>query len=327
MIISKTPMRLSLVGGGSDLRSYYRETQGAVLSTSINKFVYITVNRRFDEGVRVSYSKTEEVSDIDELEHKIVRMGLKKLGIPGGIEITSIADVPSRGSGLGSSSAFTVGLLNSLHAYQSRYRSKHELAAEACELEIEMCCEPIGKQDQYATAVGGVNIIYFNPDESVAIEPVIAPPGVIETVQSELLMFHTGIDRSASQLLKRQIESMEANHEKRRALRRIVSLVSILREELCAGRTEFVGEVLHEGWMLKRSLSKGISSDVIDEFYSRARKAGARGGKVLGAGGGGFLLFSAPAECHAGIIETLSDLRHIPFSFETAGTSIVFYQP
>lgn len=326
MIISKTPMRVSFVGGGSDLRSYYREGGGAVLSTSINKFVYITVNKRFDDGVRVSYSKTEEVDCADQVEHKIVRTTLNKLTINGGIEITSIADIPSRGSGLGSSSAFTVGLLHALHAYQGRYKSKRELGAEACEVEIDLCREPIGKQDQHAAAAGGLNVISFNPDETVDVEPVITPPGIIEALQSELLMFYTGIVRSASEVLKEQTKAVEADAEKRRTLRRMVSLVYTLRNELAAGHIEALGDILHESWVMKRSLASGISTGVIDDFYDRARRAGARGGKLLGAGGGGFLLFAAPRDRHAAITRALGDLRPVRFAFENQGTSIVFYE-
>ena len=327
MIISKTPLRLSFVGGGSDLPSYYRHEPGAVLSTSIDKFVYITINKRFGQGIRLSYSKTEDVSSADEIEHRIVRATLKKLGVASGIEITSIADVPSRGSGLGSSSAFTVGLLQALHAYQGRYRSKHQLAVEACEVELNLCGEPIGKQDQFAAAAGGLNLITFNRDESVTVEPVVTPDGVMKNVEAELLMFYTGIVRSASELLVRQSQTLEADPSKRRTLRRMVELVYTLRAELAAGHTEAVGEILHENWMMKKTLLTDISSNRIDLFYDIARKAGARGGKLMGAGGGGFLLFSAPQERHADLIAALSDLRHVSFSFENLGTSIIFYQP
>jgi len=327
MIISKTPLRLSFVGGGSDIRSYYRETGGAVLSTSIDKFVYITINRRFDAGIRLSYSKTEDVLRREEIEHKIVRTTLQKLGIEGGIEITSIADIPSRGSGLGSSSSFTVGLLHALYAYQGLYRSKPDLGAEACEVEIELCGEPIGKQDQYAAAVGGLNVLTFNPDDSVDVAPVIMPPGVGERLESELLMFYTGIVRSASQILQQQIESVEADVAKRRTLDRMVALVDILRAELSRGHCDALGDILHENWMMKKSLTAGISTGQIDDYYEAARQAGARGGKLLGAGGGGFLLFTAPRDRHPDIVRRLSALRHVPFSFDRSGTSIAFYQP
>jgi D-glycero-alpha-D-manno-heptose-7-phosphate kinase len=326
MIISKTPMRLSFVGGGSDLPSFYREGVGAVLSTSIDKFVYVTINKRFEPGIRLSYSKTEEVVAVADIEHRIVKATLQKLQIEGGVEITSVADIPSRGSGLGSSSSFTVGLLHALHAYLGRYRPKLSLGAEACEVEIDLCGEPIGKQDQYAAAAGGLNVIKFYPDESVAVEPVIAPPGVIGDIESELLMFYTGKVRSASGVLKQQSEEVGASPAKKNALRRMTDLVDVLRDEISRGNTEALGEILHENWMLKKSLTEAISSPTIDEYYEAARTAGARGGKLLGAGGGGFMVFSAPKERHPDVIRSLSALRHVDFAFENMGSSIVFYQ-
>ncbi|MBI1198463.1 MAG: GHMP kinase [Phenylobacterium sp.] len=326
MIISKTPMRLSFVGGGSDLPSYYRENVGAVLSTSIDKFVYVTINKRFEPGIRLSYSKTEEVERVDEIEHRIVKATLKKLGVDGGVEITSVADIPSRGSGLGSSSSFTVGLLHALYAYLGQYRSKLSLGEEACEVEIDLCGEPIGKQDQYAAAAGGLNIIKFFPDNSVTVEPVIAPAGVVETIESELLMFYTGIVRSASGVLKQQSEEVEADPAKKRAMRRMTELVEVLRDEISRGNAEALGEILHENWMLKKGLTDAISSAQIDDNYEAARAAGARGGKLLGAGGGGFMVFSAPKARHADVIRALSHMRHVEFGFENLGSSIVFYQ-
>jgi D-glycero-alpha-D-manno-heptose-7-phosphate kinase len=332
MIISKTPMRLSFVGGGTDLPSYYREFGGAVLSTSINKFVYLAVNKRFGPGFRVSYSRTEEVDSVSKVEHKIVRNALSALGLDGsgqhgGLEITSMADIPSRGSGLGSSSAFTVGLLHALHAYQGRHRSKLDLAAEACEIEIERCGEPIGKQDQFAAACGGLNILSFNADDTVAVEPVVARPEVMRKLESELLMFYTGIARSASDLLKVQSETVSADPNKQRVLGQMVEMVYALRDGIISGDTTVVGDVLHEGWMMKKSLTGGISNALIDDAYDKARLAGARGGKLLGAGGGGFLVFHAPRERHEQIIASLSPLVHVDFKFDMQGSTIVFYQP
>ena len=326
MIISKTPLRLSFVGGGSDLPAFYRDGVGAVLSTSINKFVYVTINKRFEPGIRLSYSKTEEVLSVAEIEHRIVKATLGKLGVDGGVEITSVADIPSRGSGLGSSSSFTVGLLHALYAYLGQYRPKLDLGREACEVEIDLCGEPIGKQDQYAAAAGGLNIIKFYPDETVTVEPVIAPPGVTDTIESEMLMFYTGIVRSASNVLQQQSDAVAADKAKKQALVRMTELVDVLRDEISRGNTDALGEILHENWMLKKGLTAAISSGDIDDYYDAARKAGARGGKLLGAGGGGFMVFSAPKERHADIKNALSSLRHVDFGFENMGTSIVFYQ-
>ncbi|HEY8288015.1 MAG TPA: kinase [Acetobacteraceae bacterium] len=325
MIISKTPLRLSFVGGGSDIPDYYREHGGAVLATSIDKFVYITVNKRFDETLRVSYSQTEEVDTAEHLQHRLFRAVLMKLGISGGLEITSIADVPSRGSGLGSSSAFTVGLLHCAYAYKGIYKSKSDLAAEACEVEIDILNEPIGKQDQFGAAMGGLNVIRFNPDDTIDVEPVLAPAGVIEAVERSMLMFYTGKTRSASALLRQQSEDMKASQDKRNAMKRMVELVDVMRRELGGANVGTVGDILHESWLLKRSLSGGISTGTIDEAYQAARAAGATGGKLLGAGGGGFMVFFAPPEQHERIKASLGHLRHVDFRFERQGTSIIFY--
>lgn len=326
MIISKTPLRLSFVGGGSDLPSYYRRAGGAVLSTAIDKFVYITINTRFEPGIRLSYSKTENVARVDEIEHRLVRETLNKLALDGGVEITSVADIPSRGSGLGSSSSFTVGLLHAVHAYLGRYRSKVELGAEACEVEIDLCGEPIGKQDQYAAAVGGLNLIEFHADDTVSVQPVVAPGGTIRRVEEELLLFYAGGARSASAILKQQAEDVEASAAKRQALERMVELVYVLRDELSNGNAGAVGEILHENWLLKRSLTSGVSSTEIDDIYDTGRRLGATGGKLLGAGGGGFMVFSVPRDRRQDVIAGLSRLRHVPFRFDHTGTSIAFYQ-
>lgn len=326
MIISKTPMRLSFVGGGSDLPSYYREHGGAVLSTSIDKFVYVTVNPRFEEGIRLSYSKTEIVKDASEIQHELVRAGLQKTGISSGVEITSIADIPSRGSGMGSSSSFTVGLLHALYAYNGKYVAQLDLGREACEVEIDMCGEPIGKQDQYAAAAGGLNVIEFHRDDSVTVSPVVAPPGTIEQVEDEMVMFYVGGDRSASKILEQQAKDVGGSLSKTQALGKMVSLVYDLRDELARGHAQSVGEILHENWELKRQLTGGITNAMIDETYQTARANGATGGKLLGAGGGGFMVFSVPKERQGGVRKALSSLREVPFRFDKTGSSIVFYQ-
>ena len=326
MIISKTPMRLSFVGGGSDLPSYYREEGGAVLSTSIDKFVYVTVNPRFEDGIRLSYSKTEIVENAGAIEHVLVKAGLEKTGITSGIEITSIADIPSRGSGMGSSSSFTVGLLHALYAFNGQYVPQLDLGREACEVEIDMCGEPIGKQDQYAAAAGGLNVIEFHRDDTVSVSPVVAPPGTIEQVEDELILFYIGGDRSASKILEQQAKDVGASISKKQALGRMVGLVYDLRDELANGNAHSLGEILHENWELKRQLTGGITNPLIDEAYETARAHGASGGKLLGAGGGGFMVFSVPKTKQNGVREALSQLREVPFRFDKSGSSIVFYQ-
>lgn len=323
MIISRTPLRMSFVGGGSDLPVFYRRFGGAVVSTAINQFVYITVNPKFDERIRVSYSKTEEARTPDRIKHPLVREALKLLGIPGGIEITSIADIPGKGSGLGSSSSFTVGLLHALHAHAGRHAGAEQLAREACTIEIDRCGEPIGRQDQYAAAYGGLNFIEFLPDDTVRVEPIICRRQTIETLQRHTVVFYTGITRSASDILRSQQAILASERRKQNVTRKMVALAHTLRSELQANRPDACGEIIHEGWMLKKSLAGNISTTVIDDWYARARKAGAVGGKLLGAGTGGFLLFHAPPDRHDAIAAALK-LRRMNFGFEPQGSRILF---
>ncbi len=325
MIISKTPLRMSFAGGGSDLPAYYRQFGGAVLSTTIDKYIYIAVNRKFDHWIRVSYSKTETVEEVDQIEHPIVRACLHRLHLRNGIEITSVADIPSKGSGLGSSSAFTVGLLHALSAYQGRYRSAEDLAQESCAVELEHCGGAIGKQDQYAAAYGGLNFIRFKNDETVIVEPVICERRVVDEFERSLMMFYTGATRSANEILAEQSAVSGSDSQAQGRLHRIAALAETMRGELQRGNAGAVGEILHENWMLKRELTGGISSTEIDQWYETARRAGATGGKLLGAGGGGFLLFVVPPDRQDEVRNSLSRLKHVPFRFEQEGSRIVFY--
>jgi len=324
MIISSTPLRMSFAGGGSDLPGYYRKHGGAVLSTAIDKYIYVTVSEKFDHSLRVSYSKTEEVESADKLQHPLVREALALLHLPGGVEITSVADIPSRGTGLGSSSAFTVGLLHALHAYQGRHVSASELAAQCCHIELERCREPIGKQDQYAAAFGGLNFIRFNPDDTVCVDPIICPPGTLRRLESELIVFYTGTTRSASQLLSKQGKAMSTQKKTEDVMKAMVKLAYDLRAEFQRNNISSFGDILHEGWLLKKSLIKGISNPRIDHWYKKALDAGARGGKLLGAGSGGFMVFQAPVERHENIRHALSDMREVKFLFQAQGSRIIF---
>lgn len=324
MIISKTPLRMSFVGGGSDLPVFYRKYGGAVVSTAINKFVYVTVNKKFDDRIRLSYSKTEDAKSAEKIKHPLVREALQMLGIRGGVEITSIADIPGKGTGLGSSSSFTVGLLNALHAFADRYASAEKLAEESCTIEIKRCGEPIGKQDQYAAAFGGFNLIQFNADDSVSVEPIICKRETIEQLQRNLLVFYTGVTRSASALLKTQSASVSSSKTKQNVLKRMVKLTHSLKAELQKNNLDAFGEIIHENWELKRSLAVGVSTPTIDDWYARARKAGAIGGKLLGAGSGGFLMFYAPQARHEEITRELSDLHCTTLRFEAQGSKIIF---
>jgi D-glycero-alpha-D-manno-heptose-7-phosphate kinase len=325
MIVSQTPLRMSFVGGGSDLPAFYRRYGGAVISVTVDKYVYVTVNKKFDDRIRLSYSKLEEVHSAGELEHKIVRAALQLLKIDGGIEITSIADIPSRGTGLGSSSSFTVGLLHALHAYLGQYISPSDLGQQSCTVEIDLCGEKIGKQDQYAAAFGGLNLIQFHPDDSVAIDPIICQRDVIRELEASMISFYTGVTRNASTILATQSDQVEENECSRKVIRRMVDLTFALRNELHNNNLAAFGEILHENWVLKKSLVPGISDPVIDDWYKRARQAGALGGKLLGAGGGGFLMFFAPANRHEEIARALPDLRRFDIRFDVRGSRIIMF--
>jgi D-glycero-alpha-D-manno-heptose-7-phosphate kinase len=326
MIVSKTPLRMSYVGGGSDLPSFYREEIGAVLSTSIDKYVYVAINKKFDGNIRLSYSKTEEVDRASKIEHPLVREALNMLSISGGVEIASMADIPSRGSGLGSSSSFTVALLNALYAYKNQYISKEALAQQACDIEIARCGEPIGKQDQYAAAYGGLNLIRFHPDETVSVDPVICSAQTVEKIHVSTLVFYTGRTRSASGVLQSQSDAMKMG-QRRSLVRRMVELAFELKRELESGDVENFGKILDENWRLKSQLADGISDPQIDAWYQKGLSAGASGGKLLGAGNGGFMMFYAPPQHHEQIRRSLSELTPIKFGFDTNGAQIVFYNP
>ena len=326
MIVSKTPLRMSFVGGGSDLPAFYCEEEGAVLSTSIDKYVYISVNRKFDGNIRLSYLKTENVIHRTEVQHPLVREALDLVGIDGGIEIASMADIPSKGSGLGSSSSFTVGLLNALYAYKNQYVSKEILAQQACQIEIERCGEPIGKQDQYAAAYGGLNLIRFHPEKSVTIEPVICKPSIYSELGESILVFFTGRTRSASAILARQSIAMESV-DRRTIMRMMAKLAFDLKKELESGSLHNFGPILDENWRLKTQISEGISDPQIDSWYSTGMANGASGGKLLGAGNGGFIMFFAPPDRHKDIIAALPGLQNVKFRPEHNGAQIVFYQP
>jgi len=326
VIISRTPLRISFVGGGSDLPSYYEQEQGAVVSTAINKYIYITVNRKFDRKIRASYSITEIVDSVDDLKHELIREALKLTGQVEGIEITSISDIPSQGTGLGSSSTYTVGLLNALYAHIGQLAGAERLAREACAIEIERCGKPIGKQDQYIAAYGGLQHIQFNPDNSVYVDPILCKAAVRQKLQQSLLLLYTGITRSSDTILREQSARTASNDEARASLRRMVALAGDLRTALAANDLDGFGELLHQGWMEKKKLASGISDTRIDRWYETARRHGAIGGKILGAGGGGFLLLYVPVERQAAVMDALPDLRPICFRFAPQGSKIIYVE-
>ncbi len=321
MIISRTPFRVSFAGGGTDLRAFYKHDFGAVISTAVDKYMYIQVNKRFDETIRVSYSKTEIVETVDQIRHPIVREALKLVDITQGIEIISIADIPA-GTGVGSSSSFTVGLLNALYAYLGKHVDAEALASQACHIEIETLGEPIGKQDQYIAAYGGLQYIRFNSDETVYVDPVICSKELKDRLGRQLLMFYTGLKRSASEILTRQKKETKNKLDYFCKLRDLAGqMQQILIKD---GDLHKFGELLHEGWMIKRGILSDISNNIIDSYYEHALKAGAVGGKLLGAGGGGFILLYCPEEKHDDVRKALSELRELPIALEPQGSKIIY---
>lgn len=308
------------------MSAFYEQEQGAVVSTAINKYIYITVNPKFDHKIRASYSVTEIVDSVGQLQHELIREALHLLRINQGIEITSISDIPSQGTGLGSSSCYTVGILNALYAHCGAMAGAERLAREACYIEIERCQKPIGKQDQYIAAYGGLQYIRFNPDGSVFVDPIICSSLTKKRLQEGMLLFYTGLTRQSDTILTKQTEETRSNGAKRALIRRMVGLAGQLREALTRNEVGAFGEILHTGWMEKRRLVDNISNGQIDAWYERAREAGAIGGKLLGAGGGGFLLLFAEPERHAGISRALSDLRRVPFSFCPQGSKVIYVE-
>jgi len=323
MILTRTPFRISFVGGGSDMPAFYKQAPGAVLSTTINKFMYISSHYFFDEDkIRVKYSRTETVTAIDELVHPIVREVLKKFNIHGALEISSNADVPA-GTGLGSSSAFTVGLLHNLYTVAGKFVDKNCLASEACEIEINKLKEPIGKQDQYAAAFGGLNKIIFNPEGTVSVEPIHLKKASYKELSNRLLMFYTGRQRKTASILSEQKSNLKSK-DKFKVLNDMVSLVDDQRDALYSGNLNEFGTILHKNWLLKKQLAAKISNSSIDKLYEKGMKAGALGGKLLGAGGGGFLLFYCDEKHQAKLRKAMSPLRELHFKFENEGSKLVY---
>ncbi len=322
MIITKTPFRISFCGGGSDLPVFYEKHGGCVLSAGINKYMYITIHPAFEPHTTVlKYAKTETVTRTQDIEHPIFRECLEKLRLSG-VEIASTADVPA-GTGLGSSSSFTVGLLHSLYCYRGTFVSKERLAQEACHVEIDQLGEPIGKQDQYAAAYGGLNFYEFNRDGSVFTEPVLMRPQAYCTLERSLMMFYVGGIHSASRILEEQGRNISSGERERNQLK-ICEYARALKEELQKGNPDALGELLHESWLLKRSLASGISSQQIDRWYAAALEAGALGGKLLGAGGGGFLLVYVKPDKQNAVRHALSALRELKFRFDLQGSSVIY---
>lgn len=328
MIITKTPYRISFFGGGTDLNQWFSENGGAVISTSIDKYCYISCRylpKFFDHKYRFVYSQIEDVLEINDIKHPAIKGLLKHLNWEQGIELHHDGDLPAR-SGLGSSSSFTVGMLNALSALQGKYISKNDLAKQAIFIEQKVLNENVGCQDQIAAAYGGFNKIEFYGEDSFKVSPIIIPDDRLNKLQDNLLLFFTGISRFASEIEKSKIVNFSTKKNELSKMHEMVdiSIDILLNQEK---NIDDFGFLLNEGWQYKKSLSRLVSNNEVDTIYNSALKSGALGGKLLGAGGGGFILFYAPKENHHSIIKNLNHLIHVPFKFENLGSTVALYQP
>ena len=321
MIVTQTPLRIGLLGGGTDLPSYYTEHGGRVLNCAIDKYIYVIVKERFDEAIYLNYSRKEIVSQVADVEHELVREAMLMTGVTRGVEITTLADIPSEGSGLGSSSAVTVGLLHALLAYQGRQVSAEELAEWACTIEINRCGKPIGKQDQYIAAVGGVRDIHFGPGDQVVAHDLNLPAAGRRALQHQIMMFYTGITRSADNILAEQNANIGDTLPQLDLLR---NLAGFAADRLRSGDVDALGPAIRESWEAKRKLASGVSNDQIDQAVSAALDAGATGVKLTGAGGGGFLLVICPVERQRAVRESLTYMREFPIKLDRLGSRVVF---
>lgn len=326
MIVSCAPFRVSFAGGGSDLASFYRKRRGAVLSCAIAKYSFIVVHPFFNASkYHLKYTRTELVDRIEDVQHPILREALRMQSIEPGLEIVSVADIPG-GTGLGSSSSFSVALINALYAHRRIFVPKERLASEACMLEIEKLGEPIGKQDQYAAAYGGVNLIEFERHGGVTVQPLLLPTATQSELEGNLMLFYTGTQRDARDVLSKQSVALESDESVASRMQQMVELAYDMRDILLAGDLDAFGRALHRGWEIKRTISKQISTSAIDDLYARALEAGALGGKIAGAGGGGFLLLYCPKAKQARVEEQLGGCQRLEFRFDWGGARIAFAQ-
>ena len=321
MIIIQTPLRVSLFGGGTDFPSYFREHGGCVLSSAIDKYIFITIKKRFDRKLRVGWTRTEMVDSVDEIQHELIREALLKTGITQGVEITTMGDIPSEGSGLGSSSTVTVGALHAMYAFHRELVLCERLAREACEIEVDILGKPIGIQDQYIAAYGGLRFMEFTTSGEVVSRKVEVDERTMRRLNDNLLLFFTGVTRKADNILTEQ----KANIREHLSL--LCEMKHITRTAYCeleAGNTDAIGLLLHESWQLKKQLASQISNKVVDEMYAAARQAGAIGGKISGAGGGGFLLLYCPNGRQESVRDALKDLQELPFRLGQDGSKVIF---
>jgi D-glycero-alpha-D-manno-heptose-7-phosphate kinase len=320
VIITQTPLRIGLVGGGTDLPEYYLDRGGRVLNCAIDKYVYVIVKERFDDEIYVNYSKKEIVGKVREIEHELVREAMLMTGVDRGVEITMLADIPSSGSGLGSSSSVTVGLLHALYAYRGRQVAAEELAERACAVEIDLCGKRIGKQDQYAAALGGIRDLQFGPGEVVRSQELPLDVEDLRSFQSQLMLFYTGVTRSADAILCEQSDNVARSLPQLDQLR---DLAGVAVARLSQGDVDGVGRAMRESWHVKRGLASGVTNPHIDRAVSLALGAGASGAKVTGAGGGGFLLVLCPLERQRQVRERLGAMRELPIKVDRMGSRVV----
>lgn len=320
MIIVQTPLRVSFFGGGTDFPTYFEENGGCVLTTAINKYIFVILKRRYDDMIRVSYTQTEITETVAELRHELIRTALQKTNITSGVEILTLGDIPA-GTGLGSSSTVTVGALHAMHAYRNDWVPASQLAEEACDIEVGILGKPIGYQDQYIAAYGGLRFVEFHRDGKVTAESVLLTPEATNQFNERLLLFYTGVTRQADTILSDQKQRIASNTANLNALK---EMAHSARAALLRGDFDAIGSLLDESWALKKQLANGISNNSLEQSYTLAREAGALGGKVTGAGGGGFLLLYVQPEKRDAVRRALQHLKEMPFRLEPDGSKIIF---
>lgn len=321
MIIVQTPLRVSLFGGGTDFRSFFLAEGGCVLSFTINKYIFVTIKRRFDQKLRLGWTRTEMVSSIDEIQHELIREALRKTGITAGVEITTMGDIPSDGSGLGSSSTVTVGALHAMYTYLGTLVSADQLAREACGIEIDTLGKPIGIQDQYIVAHGGLRFMEFTTQGTVNVRKINLDDDLMRQLNLNTMLFYTGFARDANIILKEQRKNID---HRLTILREMKEIAYTAQDALLAGNLDEIGRLLHESWLLKKQLASKISNPELDSLVELALKAGAIGGKITGAGGGGFLILYCPYERQEAVRKALKMLQELPFEIEPDGTKVIF---
>jgi len=321
LIIVQTPLRISFFGGGTDFRAFFMQEGGCVLSSAIDKFIFLTIKERFDSKLRIGYTQTEMVDEVDQIHHELIRESLRLTGIDRGVEITTMGDIPSEGSGLGSSSTVTVGALHAMYAYLGEIVPAERLAREACEIEIDTLKRPIGIQDQYIAAYGGLRFLEFLPNGQVTAQKIKLSSEAQRALNNSFMLFYTGMSRDSSSILKEQVGNLK---DRLSELREIKDMVCEARDIIEKENFDALGALLHQSWELKKRLAGKISNGHINEMYEAACSAGAIGGKIAGAGGGGFLLLYVPIECQNKVRTALPGLQELPFRLEADGTKVIF---